>query len=132
MTGPSRYIEHMDIKHTYSCEKCELRFISLPHLRYHNETLHETPCAICGLLCGRVCMDLVAPIENLSDSIQHQANDIDKLEKNLILEGIRKGISNVDLKKKLQGAVIKLDIGVAYLPGWAIPRRYEENIEASE
>ena len=50
-----------------------------------------------------------------------------------MLEGIRKGVSNIELKKKLRGAVIKLDIGVndenldelcnlAYLPSWAIPK----------
>ena len=79
-------------------------------------------------------METCAPIKNFSDHTQHQAKCIDKLEKDLILEGIRMGISDVDLKKKLQGAVIKLDTGVnnenldelcklAYLPGLFIPRK---------
>ena len=79
-------------------------------------------------------METCAPIKNFSDHTQHQAKCIDKLEKDLILEGIRMGISDVDLKKKLQGAVIKLDIGVnnenldelcklAYLPSWTILKK---------
>ena len=111
-TGSSRYIEHMELRHTSRCDKCELRFISAPHLKYHNETLHDTPCDICGLICELECVETCSPIKNFSDHTQHQAKYIDKLEKDLILEGIRKGISDVDLKKKLQGAVIKLDIGV--------------------
>ena len=68
-----------------------------------------------------------------SDVKQHQAEYIDSLEKELIQEGIKKGVLNMELKKKLQEAVIKLDRGtnnenlnelcnLAYLPGWAVPK----------
>ena len=63
-----------------------------------------------------------------SDVIQDQTEYIDILEKDLMLEVIRKGVSNIELKKKLQGAVMKLDRGandenmnelcnLAFLPG---------------
>ena len=68
-----------------------------------------------------------------SDVKLNQAECIDSLEKELIQEGISKGILNIELKKKLQGAVMKLDRGandenlnelcnLAYLPGWAVPK----------
>ena len=44
-----------------------------------------------------------------SDVKQNQAEYIDSLERELIQEGIRKDVSNMELKKKLQEAVIKLD-----------------------
>ena len=70
---------------------------------------------------------------NFSDVKQHQAEYIDSLEKELIQEGIKKGVSNMELEKKLQGVVIKLDRGannenlnelcnLAYLPDWAVPK----------
>ena len=69
---------------------------------------------------------------------QYQAKCIDDLEKDLILEGIRREISDEDLKKKLRGAVIKLDIGVndenldelcrlAYLPSWTILKKSQSS-----
>ena len=101
----------MEVRHTYHCKKCELSFISVPHLKFHNKTIHDTPCDICGLLCEFECIETGIEMMKFSDVKQHQAKYIDSLEKDLMLEGIRKGVSNVELKKKLQGAVIKLDIG---------------------
>ena len=68
-----------------------------------------------------------------SDMKQNQAEYIDSLEKELIHEGIRKSGLNIELKKKLQGDVMKLDRGandenlnelcnLAYLPGWTVPK----------
>ena len=75
-------------------------------------------------------MENCAPVENVSYYTQYQIKCIEDLEKELILEGKRREVSDEDLKKKLLGAVIKLDIGVndenldelcilAYLPSWA-------------
>ena len=69
---------------------------------------------------------------------QRMAKCIDDLEKDLILEGIRREISDEDLKKKLRGAVIKLNIGVndknldelcrlAYLPSWTILKKSQSS-----
>ena len=85
-------------------------------------------------VCELECVENWAPAENVNYYTQYQAKCIDDLEKDLILEGIRREISDEDLKKKLQGAVIKLYIGVndenldelcklAYLPGWSIQKK---------
>ena len=68
-----------------------------------------------------------------SDMRQNQAETINRLEKDLIQESIRKSGVSIELKRKLQTAVIKLDRGendeclnefcnLAYLSGWAVPK----------
>ena len=64
---------------------------------------------------------------------QNQAEPINELEEELIQESVRKSGVNIELKRKLQTAVIKLDRGendeclnefcnLAYLSGWAVPK----------
>ena len=67
------------------------------------------------------------------DMRQNQAETINRLEKDLIQESIRKSGVNIELKRKLQTAVIELDRGendeclnefcnLAYLSGLAVPK----------
>ena len=123
----------MAVRHPYQCKECELSFISVPHVKFHTKTIHDTPCDICGLLFEFKCIETGVEKMKFSDVIQNQTEYIDILEKDLMLEVIRKGVSNIELKKKLQGAVMKLDRGandenmnelcnLAFLPGWAVPK----------
>ena len=110
-TAHRRYIEDMAVRHPYQCKECELSFISVPHVKFHTKTIHDTPCDICGLLFEFKCIETGVEMMKFSDVIQNQTEYIDILEKDLMLEVIRKGVSNIELKKKLQGAVMKLDRG---------------------
>ena len=72
------------MKHTFRCDKCELKFISMPHLKYHDETLHGIPCDICEPVCELKCVENCAPVEQVSYYTQNQVKCIDDLEKELI------------------------------------------------
>ena len=117
----------------YKCRECDQSFISVPHLKFHIKSVHDTPCGTCGSLCEFECAETGVEMMKFSDMRQNQAETINRLEKELIKESIRKSGVNIELKRKLQTAVMKLDRGendkclnelcnLAYLPGWAVPK----------
>ena len=112
--------------------------MSILHLRYHEETLHSIPCPHeeCDPVCELKCIEMCAQVCQVSHHIQTQVKCINGLEKALILEGIGREVSDEDLKKKLRGAVLRLDLGMndgnleelcklAYLPSWANLKTYQ-------
>ena len=62
----------MEVRHTYQCKKCELSFISVPHLKFHTKTIHDTPFDICGLLCELECIEAGVEMMKFSEVKQHQ------------------------------------------------------------
>ena len=79
------------------------------------------------------CVETGVEMIKFNDIKQNQAETINSLEKELTHESIRKSGVNIELKRKLQTAVIKLDRGendeclnefckLAYLSGWAVPK----------
>ena len=83
-------------------------------------------------------MEDFAPIEqDIYWGQNNQIKYIESLERQLIVEGMKREISIEDLRKKLRGAVLKLDIGVndenldelcelVYLPRWSNLRKSQD------
>ena len=70
---------------------------------------------------------------NVEHMKQSQAEMIKNIEEEIIQESLNKSGTNMELKRKLQAAIIRLDRGkndeflseicsLAYLPGWAKPK----------
>ena len=112
-TGSKRYESHIELEHTFQCDKCGIKFISKHQLKYHDRMLHELPCDVCRSACEFKCLKDFVPIKQdiywVRDS---QIDYIKSLERQLDNKSMRLEISDEDLRKKLQDAVFKLDIGI--------------------
>ena len=85
-TAHRRYIDHMGLRHPYQCKECDQSFISVPHVKFHTKTIHDTPCNICGSLCEFECIENGVEMMKFSVVKLNQAECIDSLEKELIQE----------------------------------------------
>ena len=66
-TAHRRYLDHMGVRHHYKCIECDLSFISVPHLKFHIKTVHDTPCGTCGSLCEFECAETGLEMMKFSD-----------------------------------------------------------------
>ena len=129
-----RFADHIGLEHLFKCKECDLNFISIPHWKFHINYVHDIPCGACGSFCEFKCAEKLAKImmndENMN---QGRAKMIKSIEEEVIQESMNKNGINMELKKRLQAAIISLDRGkneeslneicsLAYLPGWAMPR----------
>ena len=103
----------------------------MPHWKFH---INYVPCSTCGSLCEFECAEALAKMMmNVEHMKQSQAEMIKNLEEEVIHESVNKSGVNMELTRKLQAVIMKLDRGknddylseicsLAYLPGLAMPK----------
>ena len=85
----------MGVKHLYKCKECDLNFISVPHLKFHINYVHDTPCGTCGSLCEFECAETGAVMIKFEHIKQNQAETIINLEEEVIQESMSKSGANL-------------------------------------
>ena len=86
-SAEKRFADHLGLIHHFKCHECDLDFVSIPHLKYHINYTHDTPCGVCGSFCGFVCTEELGKIM-LRDEVMNKgrAERIEGLEKEIMQE----------------------------------------------
>ena len=128
-----RLADHLKLAHHFKCTRCDLVFISAPHLEFHFKGVHGTPCSTCWSFCEFECAKNFIENVECEDMKQFQADCIRNLEERLIREIGEKSGVNTEINLKFQTTTISLDreennldlsefCNLAYLPGRAEPK----------
>ena len=76
-----------------------LKFISVPHWKFHINYVHDIPCGACGSFCEFKCAEKLAKIMMNDEHMnQGQAKMIQNIEEEVIQESMNKSGINMELK----------------------------------
>ena len=98
-TAHRRFSDHMGVKHLFQCKECDLCFISVPHLKFHINYVHDIPCGNCGSLCEFKCPETGVVMMKFQHIKQSQAETIKNLEEEVIQESMNKSGVNMELTR---------------------------------
>ena len=71
----------------FDSHECDLDFVSIPHLKYHINYTHDTPCGACASFCGFDCTEKLGRIMH-RDKVMNKdrAERIENLEQEIMQE----------------------------------------------